>query len=111
MINLQQVAVCAATTTGSDPLPYSASAQPEGGAVPKATDDRAARPVLRVLHGDPTPAELAALVAVLAAGAAAPSRHGVGSESVRSAWQGRARYLRTTLRPGPGAWRASAWPH
>ncbi|HKE52297.1 MAG TPA: acyl-CoA carboxylase subunit epsilon [Actinomycetes bacterium] len=79
--------------------------------MPDATDDRAARPPLRVVRGDPTPDELAALVTVLAARAAAALAAGAGSDSVRSAWQDRARYLRTTLPHGTGAWRASAWPH
>jgi Acyl-CoA carboxylase epsilon subunit len=84
---------------------------PEGGAVPEATDDRAARPLLRVVRGEPTPQELAALVTVLAVRATAVPAGGSGSEPVRSAWQDRARYLRTTLPHGTGAWRASARPH
>ncbi len=62
-------------------------------------------PLLRVVRGEPTPQELAALVAVLVARAAAapapPAR-------VRRPW---ARpVLRALLPPGPGAWRASGLP-
>ena len=62
-------------------------------------------PYLRVVRGEPTPSELAALVAVLAtrSGPAAPAPR------VRSAWADPARQLRVG-RPGPGAWRRSALP-
>lgn len=79
--------------------------------MPEATNDRAARPALRVVRGEPTPEELAALVTVLAARAAAVPATGSGSDPARPAWQDRARYLRTTLPHGAGAWRASAWPY
>jgi hypothetical protein len=65
-----------------------------------------ARPVLRVVRGDPTPEELAALLAVVAARSAAPAR----PDRVRSPWVDRGRHLRRPLSPGPGAWRASALP-
>jgi len=64
------------------------------------------RPVLRVVRGDPTPEELAALVAVVAArsarggGSAGPPR--------RSAWNDPARLVRAPMRPQPGGWRAAA---
>jgi len=62
-------------------------------------------PLLRVVSGDPTPEELAALVAVVAAassgGAEPPAPR-------RSEWSAPHRLLRTPLRHGPGAWRASA---
>jgi hypothetical protein len=63
-------------------------------------------PVLRVVRGDATPAEIAVLVAVLAAreqgGGDAPA-------PTRSAWADP--MLRRPLVPGPGAWRRSALPH
>jgi acyl-CoA carboxylase epsilon subunit len=62
-------------------------------------------PFLRVVRGEPTPEELAALLAVLAARpapAAAPP--------LRSAWSDPGRRLGLTARPGPGAWRRSALP-
>jgi hypothetical protein len=68
--------------------------------------DVPARPLLRVVRGDPSPHELAALVAVLTARTAAE----VAPEprAVRSLWA--TPVLRTPLHPGPGAWRASALP-
>jgi len=63
------------------------------------------RPFLQVVKGDATPEEIAALVAVISARAAAapaaPARR-------TSAWTDRSRLVRRPLRPGPGAWRASA---
>ena len=73
-------------------------------------DDRprpAGEPALRVVRGDATPQEIAALVAVLL------SRSGddeVPPGLARSAWADRSRQLRRPLRPGPGAWRRSALP-
>jgi hypothetical protein len=72
------------------------------------TDAAPAAPLLRVVKGEPTPEELAALVAVIAA------RSGGGDDVAagpRSAWTDRARYVRRPLTPGPGAWKASALPH
>lgn len=71
------------------------------------------KPFLRVVRGDPTPEEVAALVAVLTARAAA-AREGAG-ERRASRWADRSRLLRgpaaEALRPrGPGAWRASGLP-
>lgn len=62
---------------------------------------------LRLVRGDATPEEVAALLAVLstaAAGEEEPApRH-------TSQWASPARRVRRPLTPGPGAWRASAWP-
>jgi Acyl-CoA carboxylase epsilon subunit len=63
-------------------------------------------PWLRVVRGEPTPEELAALVTVLAARSAAAAPAPV----VRSAWADPARRLGRTHRPGRGAWRRSALP-
>jgi hypothetical protein len=62
-------------------------------------------PYLRVVRGEPTAEELAALVAVLAARSAAPT-----PPRPRSAWADPARRLGLAGRPGPGAWRRSALP-
>jgi Acyl-CoA carboxylase epsilon subunit len=77
------------------------------------TEDRdAARPqgpALRVVRGNPTAEEIAALVAVLAARApagGAAARRG----SVRNGWSERSRLLRAPLPRGPGGWRASGLP-
>jgi hypothetical protein len=64
------------------------------------------RPVLRIVRGEPTPEELAALVAVVAARSGAPAP---APKPIPSAWTDRARLVRPHLHPGPGAWRASAW--
>ena len=64
-------------------------------------------PLLRVVKGDPTPEELAALVAVVSA------RRGVGTgpdPRLRPVWGHPAAAMRRPHRAGPGAWRASALP-
>ncbi|HEU5043760.1 MAG TPA: acyl-CoA carboxylase subunit epsilon [Nocardioidaceae bacterium] len=65
-------------------------------------------PHLRILKGDPTAEEIAALVAVLqataAAGAPPPRRRPV------SEWAAPHRRLSTTFPSGPSGWRASAMP-
>ena len=63
-------------------------------------------PYLRVVRGEPTAEELAALVAVLAARSAAAAP----APRPRSAWADPARRLGLTARPGPGGWRRSALP-
>jgi Acyl-CoA carboxylase epsilon subunit len=65
--------------------------------------------LLRIVHGDAAPEELAALVAVLAARAAAARARGPAPAPV-SAWTDRRRLVRAALPHGPGAWRASALP-
>ena len=63
------------------------------------------KPLLRIIKGDPTPEELAALIAVVAArSAGAPAK-----PKLRSEWGHPARAVRRPHRPGPDAWRRSAW--
>ena len=64
------------------------------------------RPVLRVVKGDPTPEELAALVAVVSAmsGGAPPAR------GPKPEWSAPERRLRRTFPHGRGGWRASGLP-
>ena len=68
-----------------------------------------AQPMLRVIHGDATPEEIAAIVSVLAvrarraAGAAAPARQ-------LSIWADKGRMMREPLAPSQGGWRRSAFP-
>jgi Acyl-CoA carboxylase epsilon subunit len=63
-------------------------------------------PMLRVVRGEPTAEELAALLVVLTARAAtAPTLARPGS-----AWADPAGGLRRPLSPGTGAWRRSALP-
>ena len=65
-----------------------------------------AKPLLRIVSGNPTAAEVAALVAVLAASGGgeppAPRR--------TPAWAHPARLVRATPPHGPGGWRASGLP-
>jgi hypothetical protein len=65
-----------------------------------------AAPLLRIVKGNPTPEEVAALVAVVSAMAA--GAQGATEPSPRSEWSAHHRKLRSTHRHGPGAWRASA---
>ena len=68
------------------------------------TDDQ--RPLLRVVKGDATPEELAALVAVVAS-------LGNGGEPPRRPapeWSAHHRKLRRSLPHGPGGWRSSGLP-
>jgi hypothetical protein len=65
--------------------------------------------VLRVVRGDATPEEIAAVVAVLLSRSAADP----GTPPPRpapSAWADRSRLLRRPLFPAPDAWRRSALP-
>jgi len=63
-------------------------------------------PFLRVVRGDATPEEIAALVTVLAAAQAATSP----PRRRRPEWNHFRRAQRVTYRRGPGGWRASALP-
>jgi acyl-CoA carboxylase epsilon subunit len=63
--------------------------------------------VLRIVRGNPAPEQIAALVAVLAARSAAVTD---SSRPAPAGWVDRAYALRAPTAPGPGAWRASAWP-
>jgi Acyl-CoA carboxylase epsilon subunit len=74
--------------------------QPEPGSV---------RPVLRVVRGEPTDTEVAALVVALVA---ATERAGAAPTQVpaRSLWRNRSRNIRPAVSPSPGAWRASGLP-
>jgi hypothetical protein len=78
------------------------------------TDDDAstpeqAVPLLRVVHGgEPTPEEVAALVAAVQLRRAAQA---TAAEIPVSRWASRRALLRRPLAPGPGAWAASAGRH
>ena len=65
-------------------------------------------PVLRVVKGDPTPEELAALITVIAtrSAATAPAPEAERANNWATYW----RNARTPFHPGPGQWRASAHP-
>jgi hypothetical protein len=66
-------------------------------------------PVLRVVKGEPTPEELAALVTVITARAAATSVP-TAEPTRASDWATYWRNARRPLHPGPNRWRASAHP-
>ncbi len=66
------------------------------------------RPVLRVVKGDPTPEELAALVAVVQARVSADGKPAARKE--KSGWAAYWRSVREPIQHGPGGWRASARP-
>jgi hypothetical protein len=70
------------------------------------TDTPEQGPVLRIVKGDATPEEVAALVAVVAALGSG------GSETKRRTpeWSAHHRKVRRTLPHGPGGWRSSALP-
>jgi hypothetical protein len=71
-----------------------------------AADDAAA--TLRVVRGEPTPEELAALVAVLVTRAGA---HGEPANPAKTSdWTDRSRYVRSHTPHTSGGWRASAFP-
>ena len=66
-------------------------------------------PVLRVIRGDATPEEIAAVLAVLLSRAAA-SDAAPPARPAPSAWSDRSRLVRRPLFAGPDAWRRSALP-
>jgi acyl-CoA carboxylase epsilon subunit len=87
--------------TTDEPQPSDAT-QPE-----QDSRDQQQRPLLRVVRGDATPEELAALVAVVAAlgtGGGEPPRRRVPE------WSAHHRKLRRSLPHGPGGWRSSGLP-
>lgn len=63
------------------------------------------RALFRVVRGEPTDEELAALTVTLTALA---SGEPPSTPHPRSTWT--APRLRAPLHPGPGAWRTSTWP-
>ncbi|HXO24440.1 MAG TPA: acyl-CoA carboxylase epsilon subunit [Streptosporangiaceae bacterium] len=65
-------------------------------------------PVLRVIRGDATPEEVAAVVAALLARAA--TDESPPARPAPSAWADRARLLRRPVHAAPDAWRRSALP-
>jgi hypothetical protein len=72
---------------------------------------------LSVVRGNPTGAELAAVVTVLAARARAAAAAETAAADVptpprasRSRWSDRSQLMRASLSPGPDAWRRSALP-
>ncbi|HEU5354691.1 MAG TPA: acyl-CoA carboxylase subunit epsilon [Actinocrinis sp.] len=74
------------------------------------TDEAAnASAVLKVVRGEPSAEELAALVAVIASQVAGAAGESAAPAKV-SGWTDRSRYVRPVGRPFPGGWRSSALP-
>jgi Acyl-CoA carboxylase epsilon subunit len=94
---------------GGDPA-GGRSADPASAGSEQAARDR--RALFRVIRGEPSDAEVAALAAVLAAVSAASTAVSSGppTTSALDRWSDPAARLRTPLHPGPGAWRTSTWP-
>ncbi|QMU67816.1 acyl-CoA carboxylase epsilon subunit [Streptacidiphilus sp. P02-A3a] len=65
-------------------------------------------PPIKVLHGQPSPEELAAVLAVVSARAAAYAARSEDAAPA-SVWADRARAMTRPPRPGAYAWRTSAW--
>lgn len=63
------------------------------------------RPVLRIVRGDPTPQELAALLVVVLTRTEPPVQR-----RTAPGWADRQPLMRRLLRTGSGAWRTSALP-
>lgn len=71
----------------------------------------AAAPLFRVVHGNPSAKETAALAVVLAAKLAARlAEDRARGRSPAGGWADRARALHVLPAPGPGAWTSSARP-
>ena len=85
---------------------------PPNRAVPAADGSRGPAPYLRVVYGDATPEEVAALVAALTAVAVAraSTEAADGRQRPVSAWTDRSRLLRPAVHPSPGGWRRSVLP-
>jgi hypothetical protein len=68
---------------------------------------------LRVVRGDASPEEIAALVATILTGAAVAAARAAAPATPRPAarnWNSRARLLRSPVHPAAGGWRRSALP-
>jgi hypothetical protein len=68
------------------------------------TDSDATTPQLRVLAGNPSATDLAAVTAVVSALVAEDQEQRMAEPSARSSWSLSQRPLRRELVPGPGAW-------
>ncbi len=69
--------------------------------------DEGTEPLLRIVQGEPTSDEVAALVAVVSA-LAAGAQAADATVAPRPEWGAHHRRLRGSHRHGPGAWRAAA---
>jgi hypothetical protein len=69
------------------------------------------RPPLRLVRGDATPEEIAAIIAVLAAAAGGGDADDAAAGRRTSRWADPVARARPPVQHGPGAWRGSALPH
>ena len=67
------------------------------------------QPPLRIVRGEPTDEEVAALVVAVTM-RAAQARSAAQEPRPRSLWRSRSRNIRPAISPSPGAWRASGLP-
>ena len=100
----------ASGTRSADHARSAENAAGREGAV-NAEDTESDSAVLKVVRGEPSAEELAALVAVIASRAADAAAVGepVAAPKV-SGWTDRSRYMRSPGRPFPGGWRSSTLP-
>jgi hypothetical protein len=70
------------------------------------TPDGTTRPVLRIVRGNPSAEELAALTAIVSASGGGDDG-GASPVPVRGRWNDPAHRVRPALSPGPGGWRAT----
>jgi hypothetical protein len=68
------------------------------------------QPLLTVIRGEVTAAELAAVTVVIGALTGRAGQSPAAGHTRSSSWAAKGRALRPQLHPGPGAWRASALP-
>jgi Acyl-CoA carboxylase epsilon subunit len=76
--------------------------------VTEEAESQEQQPLLRIVKGDPTPEEVAALVTVVSAMAAGAAEAAAKDKGPKSEWSAHHRKLRATHRHGAGAWRSSA---
>jgi hypothetical protein len=68
------------------------------------------QPLIRIVRGEATPEEVAAIVAALASVTASSATRSRKITTFRSLWAKPSRNIRPPLGPSPGAWRASGFP-
>ena len=72
-----------------------------------STDPNRTAPAITVMAGNPTDEELAAVISLLSR----LPRTEVVQPNPPSHWSNKAAMMRPRINPGPGAWRASAFPY
>jgi hypothetical protein len=71
-------------------------------------DPAGATAALRIIRGDPSPEEIAAVMVILTAVARSATDH-ASSAPRAGGWIDPSLRLRRQVPPGPGAWRLSVW--